>query len=185
MPYNTLYPETRLSLESAGVEAEYVFVGGSQTAYHDLFERLWAEGRGFINIEQDMVVRPGVVEELWACRHDWCGFAYNISTGYGSWLGCVKFSDDLVHTCPAAITDIDSLPPDGTPRRYWGRLDTRLQQVFEQRYQLRQHVHWPALWNLNPNQRPPMYNCSRCGRPIPDSAVRERPGVRFCPGGCA
>ena len=174
------YPETREALEADGIEAEYVYVGGSPTAYHELLARVWAEGQGFVNVEQDIVVRPGLIRELEACPEAYCGAPYAISTTIGSWLGCVRFSDVLVTGWPSVFNAIDSLLPDGTPRKYWGRLDTRLKQVLESHLGLTMHLHWPAVEHLNPAQRPPIYTCSACGLALPWEVVREEPPWR-CP----
>ncbi len=181
VPYARLYPETKAALEAAGVAAEYVNVAGDPTAYHGLVERLWADGTGWVNVEQDIVVRPGVVEELWACERDWCGFAYGIHMGYGAYLGCTKFSARLCREHPGVVAALDQLPHDGTPRRYWGRLDTRLLQVLEQHEGLRIHTHWPAVGHLNPEQQVPIFNCPRCGGAIADSEVQKGPPPYRCP----
>ncbi len=180
MPYARLYPETRAALDAAGVNAEYVNVAGDDYAYHALLSRMWSYGSGFINIEQDIVVRPDTVALLEACPEEWCGWAYPISAGYGSWLGCVKFSDSLVRDRPGAFDATVNLPYDGTPRRHWARIDTRLAVVLEQHEGLRMHVHWPAVGHLNPLQRPPIYNCTRCGAAIPDALVSAGPGPYAC-----
>jgi len=180
VPYAKLYPETREALEADGVEAEYVDVGRDPTAYHWLLEQLWGKSHGFIVVEQDIVVRPGCVAELESCPEPWCGFAYSIGTTYGSFLGFVKFSDDLVAHHPGVFLGIASLRDDGTPRRYWGRLDTRLKQVLEDREGQRMHIHWPAVDHLNPDKGTPIVNCVRCGAAIPDVIVRQGPPMR-CP----
>ena len=180
VPYVTLYPETRAAREADGIAAEYVDVSGSPSAYHEHLERTWAEGAGFINIEQDIVVRPGLIRELVECREPWCGAPYAISTAIGSWLGCVRFSDELVGGYPGVWTAVDNLPPDGTPKRYWGRADTRLKRVLEEQVGLTMDLHWPAITHLNPAQQPPIFNCGRCGTALPWEVVRERPPWR-CP----
>ncbi len=180
VPYVTLYPETRAALEAAGVAAEYGSVAGDDYAYHELLRSMWAQGEGFINIEQDIVVRPDTVDILSSCPEPWCGFAYAITSGYGSWLGCVKFSTELVSGRPSAFDATVQLRYDGTPRRHWARIDTRLKQVLEDQERLTMHVHWPAVGHLNPAQRPPVYNCPRCGAPIPDEVVAAGPGPYEC-----
>jgi hypothetical protein len=175
VPFAALWPETRAALEADGRQAEYVHVGHSQTAYHELLLSLWREGRGFAIVEQDIVVFPGALAEMEACPEPWCGRAYNLGTHLGSYLGCAKFSDTLVRDCPSVIDAIDRLPPDGTPRRYWGRLDSRLKQVLEDQLGLRQHIHWPAVEHLNPDKGRFVANCVRCGGPIPWSTILASP----------
>lgn len=175
-----LQEATRRALEGDGIDAEYIDVSGSQTAYHELLLRLWADGQGFVNIEHDIVVRPGLVAEFVACPEPWCGSPYSIGTSLGSYLGCVRFSDAMVQGYPDAVRAIDRLPWDGTERRYWGRLDTRLIQVLTDQYHLVQHLHWPAVEHLNPTKTPPTWNC-RCGQPIPFEIVASGPGPHRCP----
>ena len=176
VPYVTLYPETRAALEADGIAAEYVDVSGSPSAYHDALEAVWRGGVGFTVVEQDIVVWPGALKALWACEWDWCGYAYSIGTHYGSYLGCVRFSDELVAGFPGAFDAIAVLPPDGTPRRYWGRLDTRLKSVLETAGH-EMHVHWPLVGHLNPDKPDPIINC-RCGRAVPYEIVRFGPPWR-------
>jgi hypothetical protein len=180
VPYAVLAPETRAALEADGVVAEYVFVGADPTAYHGLVERLWSEGDGFLIVEQDIVVRPGSVAELADCPEPWCGFAYSIGTSYGSYLGCARFGRDLVLGHPGVFAAVANLRDDGTPRRYWGRLDTRMKAVLEDHEGQRMHVHWPALDHLNTDKGTPIVNCVQCGAAIPDEIVRQGPPVE-CP----
>lgn len=155
VPYVKLYAETRDALVEDGVLADYVSMAGDGTAYHGLLESLWADGDGFIIVEQDIVVRPGVIAELEACQRDWCGFTYALSSGYGAYLGCTKFSRRLLQDHPGVFSAIAALPFDGTPRRYWGRLDTRLKQVLEDNEGQRMHIHEPPVLHLNPVQQLP------------------------------
>lgn len=181
VPYSTLYPETRAALEADGIDAEYVYVGvGQDSTYHDLVERLWAEGRGWINVEQDIVPWPGALRQLWDCPCEWGGFAYGLAMGYGAYLGCTKFSDSLVRERPGVVAAVAYLRDDGAPRRYWGRLDTRLKQVLEDQEQLTMHIHWPAVRHLNPSQRVPIFNCPRCGAAVPDERVQQGPPPYPC-----
>lgn len=176
-PWTDLRPETRAALEADGIEAEYVNVNGSQTAYHELLERTWREGRGFVIVEHDIVPWPGALRTLWDCSCDWGGYAYPTSTAWNAWLGCTKFSDALVVGVPALWDAIANLRYDGTNRKYWGRLDTRMKQVLEDSQGLRMHVHWPAVGH--PTKVPPIMNCA-CGKGIPDEVARLGPPW-YCP----
>lgn len=151
VPYATLAPETRAALEADGIDAEYVFVGGEGTAYHDLMERTWRDGAPFAVVEQDIVVRPGLIAEFEACGAQWCVAPYYKGDALITALGCVRFGSELVASGMGVWDAVNSLPFDGTARRYWGRLDTRLRVVLEQRYGLAMHVHWPTVAHLNPD----------------------------------
>ncbi len=176
-----VYPETRAALAADGQEPEYVDVGGSRTAYHDLLALLWADGRAFVVVEQDIVVRPGVVAELAACPRDWCGFAYSLSTGYYvGGLGCTRFAERLLRERPSVPAALDALPPDGLPRRWWQRLDTRLKSYLEGEG-LSIHGHWPAVGHLNVGQQfRGAANCSRCGAPVPRERLVAGPPPYDC-----
>lgn len=172
MPYARLYPEVREALDRDGVEAEYAYVGAEPTDYYDLLARLWREPGGFIIVEQDIVPWPGAIAQLATCSHDWCGFAYELSTGVGvpGMLGCTRFSGRLTAEHPGVIEAVAYLPAHGTPPRYWGRMDTRIKEVMEDREGLRFSLHWPVVAHLNPAQRfVGEYNCGRCGAAIPRS----------------
>lgn len=182
--YAQLYPETRAALEADGIAAEYEFTGASQTAYYELMARLWQQGRPFVLIEQDIVVWPGAVAALEACPEPVCGFAYELSTGWGSWLGCTRFSERLITAEPGAFQAIDALPFDGTPKRYWGRLDTRLFQVLEAGGWAK-HVHWPAVEHLHASQKfAGEFHCPH-GNPIPREVLMRQPWPYPCPAACA
>ena len=178
-PWVTLHPETKAALEADGQTPEYAYVGRSPEAYHDLLEQVWRRGNGFLVVEHDIVVTPGVLRQLWECACDWGGRAYSIGTAYDSYLGCAKFSDALVGGNPGVFDAVANLRPDGTPKRYWGRLDTRLKQVLENMGQT-MHIHWPAVDHLNPDKGTPFVNCVQCGAAIPDEIVRLGPPMK-CP----
>jgi hypothetical protein len=175
-----LYPETRAALEAEGIEAEYIDLTGKPTAYHELLLRTWEEGRGWINVEHDIVPWPGALRLLWDCSCDWGGYAYSLGNAYASYLGCTKFSDALVQAHPDAVRRIDGLKPDGTAPRYWGRLDTRLKQVLEDQLGLVMHLHWPAVGHMNPDKKPGYWHC-RCGARIPTETIMSGPGPYLCP----
>jgi hypothetical protein len=181
--YAELYPETRAALEADGIKAEYEFTGSSQTAYFELMARLWKEQEAFTVIEQDIVVWPGAIAVLEACSEPLCGFAYELSTGWGSWLGCTRFSKQVIAAEPGLFQAIDALPFDGTPKRYWGRLDTRLFQVLEAGG-WKKHVHWPSVRHLHEAQRfVGAFHCPH-GRPIPRAVLERQPWPYPCPPEC-
>lgn len=180
VPFVELYPGVVEALTADGVEGELLDCRGGPEAYYGHLERLWAEGTGFIVVEQDIVVNPGNVAELAACPEGWCGFVYGISTGYITGLGFTKFGTDLTRDHPEAITRLDRLPPNGTPPRYWGRLDTQIAQSLMDHEGQTVHRHLPPVRHLNPVQQLPFWNCSRCGAAVPDSVMRAGPPPYPC-----
>lgn len=174
VPYARLWPETRAALEADGIDARYVFTGGSDDAYYGLLRELWESGEGWLNVEQDIVPWSGAAAQLDACPRDWCACPYELSTGPGAWLGFTKFTAAFTRARPGAVAAIDGLPFDGTPRRHWGRLDTRLVQVLEDE-RLAPHIHYPLVGHLNPAQRfLGTYNYG-CGHEVPRSVWTSRP----------
>jgi hypothetical protein len=181
VPYVTLWPETQAALEADGRQAEYVFVGGSATAYFELLQALWQEGQGFVVVEQDIVPGLGAIAEMESCPEPWCGRPYNMGGSIEPALGCTRFSDALVHDAPGVIEAITRLPFDGiTDRRHWGRLDSRLKQVLEDQLGLKHHWHWPAVEHLNPDKKRFTANCVRCGDPIPWATILLSPPPYRC-----
>jgi len=176
VPYKTLWHETRAALEADGRQAEYFDVGHTPTAYHELMLAVWAEGKGFTVVEQDIVPYVGAIAELEACPEPWDGKPYWIGGTFDCYLGCTRFSDALVHDNPGLMESLDRLPDDGTPRRYWGRVDTRLAQVLRDQYGLHIHAHWPAVEHMNPQKLVRGgINCIVCGEPIAWKTVMRQP----------
>ena len=153
-------------------------MSGSETAYHELVARTWAEGHGFTIVEQDIAPYPGALGAMWACPEPWCVTPYRCNGQYEGYLGCVRFSDALVQSQPDAIEAIDRLKYDGTPRRYWGRLDTRLQQVLESRGYAK-HRHWPSVTHLHQYDLEAIWHCT-CGAEIPEAMVAAGPPPYHC-----
>lgn len=177
------YPETRAALEAQGIEAEYVYTGKSPEDYHELLSGLWREGTGWINIEQDIVPWPGAIAELEACPEELCAFPYELSTGWGAWLGCTKFSTELIAREPGLFHGMAALPFDGTPKRYWGRLDTRMYEVLERAGRIR-HLHWPAVEHLHESQKfNGSFSCPH-GKAIPREVLMRQPWPYPCPPEC-
>lgn len=173
VPFANLYPETKHALESDGIVAEYLATRGP-TDYHDVLKRAWLAATGFIVVEQDIVPWPGAIAALEACPCEWGGYAYQLSTGYGAWLGCTKFSEALTRDHPAVFGAMEAMPEFGTPRRYWGRLDTRLTAALEAGGQ-RMHVHWPAVDHLNPAQQFHGSFVYACGHAVSVERMRSGP----------
>ena len=176
VPYARLWPETKAALEADGREAIYVPVGHSPTAYHELVRDLWSQGEGFVLVEQDIAVYPGAIASLEDCPEPWCGCVYWLGTTFNAWLGCTRFSDSLVRDNPGVMEATDLLRDDGTPRRYWARVDTRLTQVLNDQVGVAIHRHWPAVDHLNPDKAlRGGINCTTCGEPIAWKAVMRTP----------
>ncbi len=176
--YAELRQETREALETDGYRPRYVDVSASQFAYHEALSAEWRQGRGFINVEHDIVPWPGALRELWDCSEPWCVFTYRVNAEYDGYLGCVRFSDALVRNEPDAMDAAGRLTY-GPPPRYWGWVDNRLGQVLTDRG-YRKHRHWPAVTHLRTYPQAVAWNC-RCGAAIPEEIVASGPPPHLCP----
>ncbi len=153
-------------------------MSASETAYHDLLARTWADGAGFVVIEHDIVVYPGAIRAMLDCPEPWCVTVYRCNSEYDGYLGCVRFSDALVRAEPDALDAAGRLTY-GPPPRYWGWVDNRLGQVLTDRG-YRKHRHWPAVTHLRAYPQAVAWNC-RCGAAIPEEIVASGPPPHLCP----
>lgn len=99
LPYVKVYPTTLISL--IGYNYQPVLTRGKD-GYSNYFKTRWEEGKTFVNVEQDIVVHPRAIREIWDCSHDWCGFDFhlpnhqlrNLEEEYtGVPIGCVKITN--------------------------------------------------------------------------------------------
>lgn len=113
-------------------------------AYWNLMHALWDSGDGFIIVEHDIVVRPGVVIALARCRRAWCAYPYLQLPGEPvTGLGCTKFS--------ALVTETVD-PFTGVEPQIWQNVDyavcSRVRAFFTE------HRHGPPVGHLNPKAVP-------------------------------
>jgi hypothetical protein len=122
--------------------AEVYELGIHPDAYYTLLCQLWADGDGWLNVEQDIEIHDSVIPQLEACPEPWCLFAYQ-GAGYddadrylyGS-LGCTRFSSELMTAHPQFMQEIKG--------RSWQQLDSHiLPGLLGLGYT--QHIHWPAV----------------------------------------
>lgn len=113
---------------------------GDPFAYWNLMHALWDSGDGFIVVEHDIVVRPGVITNLARCRRAWCAYPYVQVPGEPvTGLGCTKFSALVTST-------VD--PFAGVEPQIWQNVDyaicSRVRAFFEE------HRHALPVGHLNP-----------------------------------
>lgn len=135
-------PETRAALETLWPDRhELVNVTGTTTRYHETLERYWSSQAPFIVIEQDVVPTEHVRDAFDSCAEPWCVFVGELSVGYTpGWLGCARFSGDLLRAEPDAMTEAGRADTSGPPARVWWRIDVRLDRILRDRG-YRPHVH--------------------------------------------
>jgi hypothetical protein len=145
-PYTRLRPEVVQAL--AGWDVAFVDVSGSDEAYWELLAGLWAKGASFINVEQDVVVRPDSLDELEQCHHPWCSFQVPYVGRLYAGLSCAKFSAALLARYPDALDTIAELSDEGHEPKHWCRLDTWLQSHVLNPGGETMHVHGPPLRHI-------------------------------------
>ena len=104
---------------------EWADTSGSDVAYYELLTRIWAEGEGFVLLEQDKVPDQGALRELYDCPRAWCSYPH-LTAGGGMaefpTLGCTKFATELMEKYPQ-LMEIVGTRDAGYGPKHWGRLD--------------------------------------------------------------
>lgn len=102
VPFTTFYPATPISL--IGFNFRLTPTNGVN-GYAQYFRDRWKDGKPFINVEQDIVVWPGAIKQLWDCPHDWCVFDFHLpnhqtrnleNEKVGVPIGCVKITANMI-----------------------------------------------------------------------------------------
>lgn len=132
--YTDLTDETLQGLQGLSrFNVVYVDVSGDDEAYWNMLSGAWLKGETFANIEHDVVLPEGHMEEMFECPSLWCSSAYpyfddNVYHG----LGCVKFHADLLAQLPTLMYQVGELEISMEhPFRHWCALDTCLTSLLE------------------------------------------------------
>jgi hypothetical protein len=150
-----------------------VDVSGDGDRYFWLMEALWHRGEGLLVVEHDIVPYPGAIKALQECPEPWCAVPYQVGVNVGTWLGCTKFSPEIMSTVPDAF--------DRMERTDYDAIDGQLLPYLRQRgYQT--HVHWPATQHLNDCGDPNIIlGACPCGGAIRFEQARPGPNAVLCP----
>jgi len=117
-------------------------------AYGKLIEDLWANQEDFALVEQDIVIRPDVVNAFLQCQYFYCAFPYAWSTNIGPALGCTRFRRTLMHAYPNTAKEATA---SGTT---WKQLDVVfMRRVLAGKYKVQPHVHVPPVEHLNEEKK--------------------------------
>lgn len=145
LPYTRLHPTTaRLANQHAPGHVRVRLDPADDTAYWRLLAEQWRQPGDLIIVEQDVGLRPGVVESLTACREPWCGHPYPIGRQLLVCLGCVRFTAALKVAEPDLLEAVGEDGTGGLPAKDWRRLDVRILDHLRARG-YRQHEHRPAV----------------------------------------
>jgi len=142
-PFVLAHPLALESLQRFAPNAEQVEIGEDPMAYTSLLGDLWARQEDFVVIEQDIEIHQNVLLEFLQCSQPWCVFPYN-GPGYGQAgdskltksLGCVRFSRELVTSCPDLFDTLQQVS--------WRRLDVELADVLA-KHGFISHLHYPMV----------------------------------------
>lgn len=145
VPYTRLHPVTARLLNRYAPGHERVRIDPADSeAYWRLLAEQWRAPGDLIVIEQDVGIRAGVVEALFACREPWCGFPYAIGKQMLVCLGCTRFTAQLKAAEPDLLDAVGEDGTGGLPARVWQRLDVRILDHLRARG-YRQHEHAPSV----------------------------------------
>lgn len=127
-----------------------VNVGYYDLAYSHLLRELWAEGKDFVIVEQDVVITDDVIPGFTWCDCMWATHPIPRHRPphdplYAS-LGCVRFHADLIAEHPDLI-EVAARFSSGQPAGHWAYLDVAIDVTLRGRgYE--PHVHDPPLVHL-------------------------------------
>ncbi len=155
VPYVTLYPQTRSSLQryASSWEVEYRDVSGDEYAYGRLLDELWSCGISFCIIEQDIQIRADVLSSFEDCPHEFCAFPYAWTTTVGPALGCTRFRREFMEEYPNAMEQALDVPSAHGNPGHWKQLDWALIcKVLVHGHGLQPCVHLPPVEHRNTAQ---------------------------------
>lgn len=145
VPYTRLHPATaRLANRFAPGHVRARIDPRDDAAYWRLLAAAWTKPGDLVLIEQDIGLRPGVIEGFASCREPWCGHPYAIGKQLLVCLGCTRFTAELKAAEPDLLEVVGRDGTGGLPARDWRRLDVRIGDELEKRGYTR-HRHEPPV----------------------------------------
>ena len=134
-------------------DVEYVDVSGSEFDYWRAIKARWSGAGDLLIIEQDIVIRPGVVEELLACPESWCAFGFiTCDPEYVLYegLGCTRFRKELMRQ--VSMQEIQETGNKYWPHRpgpdcCWCHCDAKIKQTLQENG-FNVHRHTPRVQHL-------------------------------------
>jgi hypothetical protein len=136
-----------IALNKTGREFERVNVSKSDEHYWRLFDKLWKAGEEFVNIEQDIVVSPTILDELENCPAEWCSVAYPYLNGQYPGLGCVRFRAALLQRRPNAVIEAGEWSNAAHKPKHWCAVDHSLTLALNRAGETK-HVHYEGVDHL-------------------------------------
>lgn len=158
-----LKPETLPAILASGWHVDVVPMLGLES-YFELMGRLWGRAETFAIVEQDILVGPDSLIQLFTCSEPWCAFSYevfagDVATAYGhvGALGCARFRRSMMIEHPEAVLEAGKmdLHPVHPPRSY-AVMDATLSRWL-QACGYRPHQHLPNVEHLHHYNRADAY----------------------------
>lgn len=131
-----LRPEVTTALDGLGAAYELVALdAGDPSAYPRMLCWWWQQGETFAIVEQDNVPQVDVFAAWEHCGHLACGFPYDIGPGQPitPWLGCTRFSAELLRLHPALAYEANNGSTPGLPTWSYRSQDVRIKQELARR----------------------------------------------------
>lgn len=129
----------------------------AEDSYFQLIRRLWAAGRTFLTVEQDIVPTEQQLDELMSCGELWCAYEYEYPPfGLYAGMGCTKFSAQLLHAAHRALDITGTWKDAKHPPMHWCRVDGWLKKYLLD-HGFNQHVHGEVK-HLHKGR--PAHNCT-------------------------
>ena len=142
------HPDALAALTQCAPHADVVDVSGSNYDYWNEIRSRWTGHDDLIIIEQDVEIRPGVIESMEECDQDWCCYAYPIfrtKVRLRVGLGCTKISAAAQRrVTSAAIAAGFELCAQCRGQGCWWHLDGRIATMLK-RAGFYPHVHGDVI----------------------------------------
>lgn len=146
VPFTRLHPQVWPALAAAGIMHPRFVELPKWDSYSQLLKELWAEEETFVLVEQDIIIRPGVVEELIDCPEPWCGFLNDVGLGIWPTLGCTKFDATYQRRFPELLERAARVRVANLRAGHWRHMDVAIDRVFHRELEIRgPHPHSPAV----------------------------------------
>lgn len=122
-------------------------------AYGRILADLWDVAEGLAVVEQDIVIRPDVVDAFLNCPEPWCCYPYECRSSVIPMLGCTRFDSKFLCSYPDAMEEALTLPGGYGPGHYRSVDYSLFRDVLALKHGLQPHCHLPPVEHLNEQQR--------------------------------
>lgn len=148
-----LKAETEVAIRQSGEPFAFFSLDGDNPfSYGRTLAKMWAQcldsGDDLCVVEQDVVIRPDVVEAFRDCPCEYGGFPYSWGTDVGVAMGCTRFRSSFIARYPAAMQQ--AVGKNVT----WRQFDVVFQRhILVREYGEQPHLCGPEVVHLNEAKR--------------------------------